>query len=115
MYWDFFPVITTQNTTQHFRTGFHEHFQNVFLCIVIVVKKKGKGHPCTGTEALYPGKDPVSIVQEAGWAPGSVWTGAENLAPTGIRSPDRPARSQSLYRLSHPAPVVVEISANNYQ
>ena len=33
-----------------------------------------------------PGKDPVPIVQEAGWAPGPVWTGAENLAPTGIRS-----------------------------
>ena len=26
-----------------------------------------------------PGKDPVPIVQEAGWAPGPVWTGAENL------------------------------------
>ena len=50
-----------------------------------------------------PGKDPVPIVQEAGWAPGSVWTGAENLASTGIRSPDRPARGQSLYRLSNPA------------
>jgi hypothetical protein len=50
-----------------------------------------------------PGKDPVPIVQEAGWAPGSVWTCAENLAPTRIRSPDRPARSQSLYRLSYPA------------
>jgi hypothetical protein len=24
-----------------------------------------------------PGKDPVPIVQEAGWAPGSVWTCAE--------------------------------------
>ena len=31
--------------------------------------------------ALYPGKDPVPIVQEAGWAPGPVWTGAENVAP----------------------------------
>ena len=52
--------------------------------------------------SLYPpGKDPVPIVQEAGWAPGPVWTGAENFAPTGIRSPDRPARSQSLYRLSY--------------
>ena len=28
-----------------------------------------------------PGKDPVPIVQEAGWAPGPVWTGAEYLAP----------------------------------
>ena len=50
-----------------------------------------------------PVKEPVLIVQEAGWAPGSVWTGAENLAPTGIRSPGRPARRQSLHRLSYPA------------
>jgi len=49
-----------------------------------------------------PGKDPISILQEAGWAPGPVWTGAENLIPTGIRSPDRPARSESQYRLSYP-------------
>ena len=26
----------------------------------------------------------VTIVQEAGWAPGPAWTGAENLAPTGF-------------------------------
>ena len=46
----------------------------------------------------------VPIVQEARQAPGLVWTGAENLAPTGIRSPDRPACSESLralyYRVS---------------
>ena len=30
--------------------------------------------------------------------------GAENLAHTGIRFPDRPARSESLYRLSYPGP-----------
>jgi len=52
--------------------------------------------------ASNPGKSPVPIVQEAGCAPGTVWTTAENLAPNGIRSPDRPARSQSLYRLSYP-------------
>ena len=39
-------------------------------------------------------KDPVPIVQEAGWAPGTVWTGVENLASTGIRSPNRPGRSK---------------------
>jgi hypothetical protein len=50
-----------------------------------------------------PGKDPVPIVQEAGWAPEPVWAGAENLAPTGIRSLDRPARSQSLYQPRYPA------------
>ena len=49
-----------------------------------------------------PAKDPVLLVQEAGWAPGSVWTGAEKHSPTGIRSPDRPARNESLYRLSYP-------------
>jgi hypothetical protein len=54
--------------------------------------------------ALPPGMTPVPIVQEAGWAPGPVWTGAENIASTGIRSPDRPARSESLYRLSYPGP-----------
>jgi len=45
-----------------------------------------------------PGKNPVPIVQEAGWAPGPVWTGEENLSPTGIQSPDRPTHSQSLYQ-----------------
>jgi hypothetical protein len=49
-------------------------------------------------------KDPVLIVHEAGWTPAPVWTGGENLASTGIRSPDRPARSESLYRLSYSGP-----------
>ena len=57
--------------------------------------------------ALYPGKVPVPIVQEAGWVPGPVWTGAENLARTGIRSLERPARSQLLYRLSYRAHVLL--------
>jgi len=45
------------------------------------------GQPHT-LAASTPGKDPVPIVQEGGRAPGPVWTGTENLAPTGIRSPD---------------------------
>jgi len=56
--------------------------------------------------SLPPVKDPVPTVQEARWAPGPVRKGAENLAPTGIRSPDRPARSQSLYRLRYPAHIL---------
>ena len=40
-----------------------------------------------------------------GWVgPGSVWMGAENLASSGIRSPDRPACSELLYRLINPGP-----------
>jgi hypothetical protein len=41
-----------------------------------------------------PGEDPVPIVEVAEWVSGPVWTGAENLAPTGIRSPDRPSHSE---------------------
>ena len=56
-----------------------------------------------------PGKDPVPNVQEAGWAPWPVWTGGKSR-PTGIRTPDRPARSQSLYRLSYPAhPFIINL------
>jgi hypothetical protein len=40
------------------------------------------------------------------WVPGPVWTGVGNLAPTGIRSRDRPARSESLYRLRYPGPYI---------
>ena len=34
--------------------------------------------------ALLPGKKTVTHLQETGWDPGPVWTGAENLVPTGI-------------------------------
>jgi hypothetical protein len=34
--------------------------------------------------AFTPGKDPVPIVQEVGWALEPVWMGAENLAPPGF-------------------------------
>jgi len=39
----------------------------------------GEGSASRPGRSLPPGKDPVPIVQEAGWAPGPVWTGAENL------------------------------------
>jgi len=64
----------------------------------------GVGGQRHGPAAFTPGKDPVPIVQEAGWAPGPVWIGVEKLAPTGIRFPDLPARSESLYRLRYPGP-----------
>ena len=79
----------------------------------MIGKGKGKVHPRTGHEGpegeemysstlpstmaldmggwsaprpdrITPGKDPVPIVQDAGWAPGPVWTGAENLSPPGF-------------------------------
>ena len=51
-------------------------------------------------------KDRVPIVYKAGWATGPVWTGAEYLAATRIRSSQRPASSESLNRLSYPGPIV---------
>jgi len=57
---------------------------------------------------LTPGKDPVPILQEAGWALGPVWTGGKSR-PHRDSIPDRPARSQSLYRMSYPARYIVYI------
>jgi len=41
----------------------------------------GRCHNPTALPPLPPGKEPVPIVQKAGWAPGLVWMGAENLNP----------------------------------
>jgi len=49
------------------------------------------GYPSPGRFSL--GNDPVSIVQKVEWAPEPVWMDAENLAQTGVRSRDPPARS----------------------
>jgi len=50
-----------------------------------------------------PGKDPVPIVQ--GWVgPRAGLDGRKISPPSGIRSPDRPARGKSLYRATWPTP-----------
>jgi len=59
--------------------------------------RSGRGVSVTHRPLFTPGKEPVSIVQKAGWAPWPVWTGADNLAPTGIRYPDRPASRYTDY------------------
>jgi len=41
----------------------------------------GVGWSTSRPGRFTPGKDPVPVVQEVGWAPGSVGTYAENLAP----------------------------------
>ena len=51
---------------------------------------------------LTPGKDPVPILQEAGWAPEPVRTGAKSR-PQRDSITDHPALTQSLYRLSYRA------------
>jgi hypothetical protein len=49
-------------------------------------------------------RDPTPTVREGGWTSESVRKGAENLAPTEIRSPERPATGKSLYRLRYTRP-----------
>jgi len=43
--------------------------------------RRGRGVSVTPRPLFTPTKEPVPIVQEAGWAPGPVWTGAENRVP----------------------------------
>jgi hypothetical protein len=49
-----------------------------------------------GLTIFFMGNVLIPVVQGIGWAPGPVWTGVENIASTTIRSPERPARSESL-------------------
>ena len=55
---------------------------------------------------LYPReRGPLPIVRGAGWGPRAGLDGCgKSRPPTGIRSPDLPARSESLYQLSYPGP-----------
>jgi hypothetical protein len=59
--------------------------------------------------ALLQERNPVPIAQEAGWAPAPVWKGEENFAATVIRFPERPACSESLYRLRNPGPSIYRV------
>ena len=62
----------------------------------------GEWSPARPGRTLQPGKDTVPILQEAGWAPGPVWTGGKTrLQRDSI--PDRPVSIQTLYQLNYPA------------
>ena len=86
-------------------TGRRPHRGSKSIAVIFLdhSTRSGWGVSVTPRPLFNPGKHPVPIVQEAGWAQGPVWTDAENLAPTGVQSVDRPACSQSLYRLRYPA------------
>ena len=92
---------------------------------IVPGKRKGKGLPSQGHEGpegvtyiatlslisaldvggwstprlgrFTPGIVRVSILYEAGWATGPVWTVAEKFDHAGIQSWNRPTRSQSLH------------------
>jgi len=58
---------------------------------IAIGSRWGGGVANSKPRPLYPPeREPASIAQEAGWAPGQVCTRTEYFAPTGIRFPDRP-------------------------
>jgi hypothetical protein len=62
----------------------------------------GMGDQSNTSALCYREKDPVGTVEEAGWAPTSVWTSIEkrkSLAHTGTRTADCPSHNKSLCRL----------------
>ena len=64
----------------------------------------GVGSQRHAPAALPLGKTRYPLYRRlGGGGPGSVWTSAENLAPTGIRSPDRPAVASSYTDWAIPA------------
>jgi hypothetical protein len=86
------------------RTGLtaHRGSRGIALLFLDYGTRRGEGSASRPGRPLPPGKTRYPLYRRLGGPPGPVWTGAENLAHTGVRSPDRPARSQSLYRLHYP-------------
>jgi hypothetical protein len=71
--------------------------QRVGRGIALLFHDRGTRRGVSGQQhasaALNPGKEPVPILPEAGWAPGLVWTGGKSR-PHRDSIPDRPARNQ---------------------
>jgi len=62
--------------------------------------------------ALYPRERPDTHCTGVWVGPRSGLDRCEEFPPTGIRSPDRPARCQSLYRLRYPAHLLAADTPN---
>ena len=84
------------------------------VALPILKLRAGRGWMFSATlRPLYPRKrDPVGVIQKAGWALGSFWMGPENLLPpppSGLEP-----LSASLYRIRYPGPkFVVKCRLNN--
>ena len=104
------PLVTVKVKWSRYRPGVA---QRVGRGIAVLFHDRGtrRGWVVSSTPRPHftPGKDPVSILQEAGWAPGPVWTGGKSR-PTGIRSRTVQPVAQSLYRLSYRAHIFSVIS-----
>jgi len=81
--------------------------QRVGTGIALLFHDRGtrRGWVVSSTPPPYftPGKDPVPILQEAGWVPGPVWTGGKSR-PHRDSIPDRAARSSVAIPTELPGP-----------
>jgi len=67
--------------------------------------RRGRMVSSTPRPHFTAGNDQVPILLEARWVPGPVWMGGKSH-PHRDSIPDRPVRSQTLYRLSYPPPYI---------
>ena len=83
--------------------------QRVCRGIALLFHDRGTGRwwvvSSTPRPHFTPGKDPVPIVQEAGWAPGPVWTGGKSR-PHRDSISDSPARSSVSIPTDLPGPPI---------
>jgi hypothetical protein len=69
--------------------------------------RRWRGVSVTPRPLFTPGKTRYPLYRRLGGLPGRSGQVRKIPPPTGIRSPDRPARSQSLYRLRYPAHILI--------
>ena len=95
--------LTVKVKWSRYRTGVA---QRVGRGIALLFHDRGarKGWVVSNTPRPHftPRKDHVPILHETEWTPGPIWTTGKSRSHRDS-IPDRPARSQSIYRLSYPA------------
>jgi len=66
---------------------------NYFYTSLTLAAREGLDGQRHAPAALSPEKIRITILQEAGWTPGTVWANTKNLADTGFRILYRTHRS----------------------
>ena len=99
MYVDF--IMLKKVKWSHYRPGVAQRVgRGIALLFHDRSTRRGWVVSSTPRSHFIPAKDAVPILQETGWVPGPVWMGGKSR-PHRDSIPDRPAHSQSLYRLSN--------------
>ena len=75
--------------------------------------RRGEGSTARPDSTLPPGKTRYPLYRRLGGPQVRSGQVRKISLPTGIRSPDRPARSQSLYRLRYPAHSLRGVNVNS--